>query len=151
MAAAAATSSHLLLLSRQQAASLRCRLSFLGQPRRPGRAAAAQAQAPGPGVRCMAAVDTAPAATETSSAKSSYELVTLTTWLLKQQRAGVIDNEMTIVLASISTACKQIAALVLRAPISNLTGVQGAVNVQGEDQKKLDVISNEVKRLHWKN
>ncbi|KAG2541871.1 hypothetical protein PVAP13_9NG705800 [Panicum virgatum] len=144
MAAAAATSSHLLLLSRQQAASLRCRLSFLGQPRRPGRAAAAQAQAPGAGVRCMAAVDTAPAATETSSAKSSYELVTLTTWLLKQERAGVIDNEMTIVLASISTACKQIAALVLRAPISNLTGVQGAVNVQGEDQKKLDVISNEV-------
>jgi len=144
MAAAAATSSHLLLLSRQQAASLRCRLSFLGQPRRPGRAAAAQAQAPGAGVRCMAAVDTAPPATETSSAKSSYELVTLTTWLLKQERAGVIDNEMTIVLASISTACKQIAALVLRAPISNLTGVQGAVNVQGEDQKKLDVISNEV-------
>jgi len=93
----------------------------------------------------MAAVDTVPAATETSSAKSSYELVTLTTWLLKQEQAGVIDNEMTIVLASISTACKQIAALVLRAPISNLTGVQGAVNVQGEDQKKLDVISNEVK------
>jgi len=146
MAAAAATSSHLLLLSRQQAASLRCRLSFLGQPRRPGggRAAAAQAQAPGAGVRCMAAVDTVPAAMETSSAKSSYELVTLTTWLLKQEQAGVIDNEMTIVLASISTACKQIAALVLRAPISNLTGVQGAVNVQGEDQKKLDVISNEV-------
>ncbi|RLN43336.1 fructose-1,6-bisphosphatase, chloroplastic [Panicum miliaceum] len=145
MAAAAATSSHLLLLSRQQAASLRCRLSFLGQPRRPGgRAAAGQAQALGAGVRCMAAVDTAPAATETSSTKSSYELVTLTTWLLKQEQAGVIDNEMTIVLASISTACKQIAALVLRAPISNLTGVQGAVNVQGEDQKKLDVISNEV-------
>ncbi|PAN50429.1 hypothetical protein GQ55_9G529900 [Panicum hallii var. hallii] len=144
MAAAATTSSHLLLLSRQQAASLRCRLSLLGQPRRPGRAAAGQAQAPGAGVRCMAAVDTAPAATETSSTKSSYELVTLTTWLLKQEQAGVIDNEMTIVLASISTACKQIAALVLRAPISNLTGVQGAVNVQGEDQKKLDVISNEV-------
>jgi hypothetical protein len=33
---------------------------------------------------------------------------------------------------------------VQRAPISNLTGVQGAVNVQGEDQKKLDVVSNEV-------
>lgn len=28
--------------------------------------------------------------------------------------------------------------------ISNLTGIQGAVNVQGEDQKKLDVVSNEV-------
>ncbi|CAN6320551.1 unnamed protein product [Urochloa humidicola] len=137
MAAAAATSSHLLLLSRpQQAASLRCRLSFLDQSRRPGRPAA--------NVRCMAAVDTVSAATEAGAKKSSYEIVTLTTWLLKQEQAGVIDNEMTIVLASISTACKQIAALVLRAPISNLTGVQGAVNVQGEDQKKLDVVSNEV-------
>ncbi|KAF8718792.1 hypothetical protein HU200_025095 [Digitaria exilis] len=136
MAAAAATSSsHLLLLSRQQAASsLRCRLSFLGQSR------PAQAN-----VRCMAAVDTAaPAVTEASSKKSSYDIVTLTTWLLKQEQAGVIDNEMTIVLSSISTACKQIASLVQRAPISNLTGVQGAVNVQGEDQKKLDVVSNEV-------
>jgi len=144
MAAAAATSSHLLLLSRQQAASLRCRLSFLGQSRRPVRVTVQQA--PAANVRCMAAVDTAAsAATETTSPKSSsYEIVTLTTWLLQQERTGAIDNEMTIVLASISTACKQIAALVQRAPISNLTGVQGAVNVQGEDQKKLDVVSNEV-------
>ncbi|KAJ1297808.1 hypothetical protein BS78_01G405600 [Paspalum vaginatum] len=140
MAAAAATSSHLLLLSRQQAASLRCRLSFLGQSRRPGRAQSA----PSANVRCMAAVDTAPAETAASAKKSSYDILTLTTWLLKQEQAGVIDNEMTIVLASISTACKQIASLVQRAPISNLTGVQGAVNVQGEDQKKLDVVSNEV-------
>ncbi|XP_066388295.1 fructose-1,6-bisphosphatase, chloroplastic-like [Miscanthus floridulus] len=145
MAAAAATSSHLLLLPRQQAASLRCRLSFLGQSRRPAGRVTAQ-QAPAAHVRCMAAVDTAAsAATETTSPKSSsYEIVTLTTWLLQQERTGAIDNEMTIVLASISTACKQIAALVQRAPISNLTGVQGAVNVQGEDQKKLDVVSNEV-------
>jgi len=145
MAAAAATSSHLLLLSRQHAASLRCRLSFLGQSRRPAGRVTAQ-QTPAAHVRCMAAVDTAAsAATETTSPKSSsYEIVTLTTWLLQQERTGAIDNEMTIVLASISTACKQIAALVQRAPISNLTGVQGAVNVQGEDQKKLDVVSNEV-------
>ena len=141
-AAAATTSSHLLLLSRQH----RCRLSFLGQSRRPaGRVTSPQAPAAN-NVRCMAAVDTASAAaTETTSPKSSsYEIVTLTTWLLQQERTGAIDNEMTIVLASISTACKQIAALVQRAPISNLTGVQGAVNVQGEDQKKLDVVSNEV-------
>lgn len=76
--------------------------------------------------------------------KSSYEIETLTHWLLKQEQNGVIDSELTIVLSSISTACKQIASLVQRANISNLTGVQGAVNIQGEDQKKLDVISNEV-------
>lgn len=76
--------------------------------------------------------------------KNAYEIQTLTGWLLKQEQAGVIDAELTIVLSSISVACKQIASLVQRASISNLTGVQGAVNIQGEDQKKLDVISNEV-------
>lgn len=94
-------------------------------------------------MRCMA-VDAATPASAKSATKSSYELLTLTTWLLKQEQAGVIDAELTIVLSSISMACKQIASLVQRAGISNLTGVQGAVNVQGEDQKKLDVVSNEV-------
>lgn len=76
--------------------------------------------------------------------KGQYEITTFTTWLLKQEQAGVIDGELTIVLSSISLACKQIASLVQRAGISNLTGLQGVANIQGEDQKKLDVISNEV-------
>ncbi|OAY43614.1 fructose-1,6-bisphosphatase, chloroplastic [Manihot esculenta] len=95
----------------------------------------------GAAVKCMA-VSTASEA-ETKK-KSKFEIQTLTGWLLKQEQAGAIDAELTIVLSSISMACKQIASLVQRAGISNLTGVQGAVNVQGEDQKKLDVVSNEV-------
>lgn len=97
----------------------------------------------GCGVRCAAVVGTA-AVEKKQRKKGGYEIETLTGWLLKQEQAGVIDAELTIVLSSISTACKQIASLVQRAGISNLTGVQGAVNVQGEDQKKLDVVSNEV-------
>ncbi|KAL3536469.1 hypothetical protein ACH5RR_004930 [Cinchona calisaya] len=93
------------------------------------------------GVRCMA-VETASESAKTK--KASYEIQTLTGWLLKQEQSGAIDAELTIVISSISMACKQIASLVQRASISNLTGVQGAVNVQGEDQKKLDVVSNEV-------
>ncbi|PKI43409.1 hypothetical protein CRG98_036166, partial [Punica granatum] len=96
----------------------------------------------GNGVRC-ATVGTAEEA-ETKKKKGVYEIQTLTTWLLQQEKSGVIDAELTIVLSSISMACKQIASLVQRAGISNLTGIQGAVNVQGEDQKKLDVVSNEV-------
>jgi len=95
------------------------------------------------GVRC----NSIGATTEVETAKkrrSKFEIQTLTSWLLKQEQSGVIDAELTIVISSISMACKQIAALVQRAPISNLTGIQGAVNVQGEDQKKLDVVSNEV-------
>lgn len=98
------------------------------------------------GIKCAAVDATATTEVETKKEKkaSSFELQTLTTWLLKQEQAGNIDAELTIVLSSISIACKQIASLVQRANISNLTGVQGAVNVQGEDQKKLDVVSNEV-------
>lgn len=110
---------------------------------------------------------------------SQYAVRTLTTWLLEQERKGNIDNELGVVIASIALACKQIATLVNRSGISNLTGespaaavlppqattcaiagldrgcpwmrrraalagLAGAANVQGEDQKKLDVISNEV-------
>lgn len=99
----------------------------------------------------MAVAADAAAAAETKPVarkKSGYELQTLTSWLLRQEMKGEIDAELTIVMSSISMACKQIASLVQRAGISNLTGVQGAVNVQGEDQKKLDVISNEVSFLY---
>lgn len=57
---------------------------------------------------------------------------------------GRVDIELATVISSIATACKQIASLVNRAGISNLTGLAGETNIQGEDQKKLDVISNEV-------
>lgn len=93
----------------------------------------------------MAAGAAAAEATEAKKkSRSKFEIQTLTNWLLKQEQAGIIDAELTIVLSSISMACKQIASLVQRAGISDLTGGQGAVNIQGEDQKKLDVVSNEV-------
>lgn len=90
------------------------------------------------------AVAAVPAAKATQKKSNGYEIVTLTGWLLRQEQDGVIDGELTIVLNSISLACKQIASLVQRAGISNLTGLAGAANVQGEDQKKLDVVSNDV-------
>ncbi|KAJ7961320.1 Fructose-1,6-bisphosphatase [Quillaja saponaria] len=76
--------------------------------------------------------------------KNEFALENLTTWLLKQEQAGHIDAELTIVLSSISLACKQIASLLQRSSIFNLTGGHGTINIQGEDQKKLDVISNEL-------
>jgi fructose-1,6-bisphosphatase I len=70
----------------------------------------------------------------------------LTASLLHAQleKEGVINNELAVVISSTALACKQIASLVNRAGISNLTGIAGAQNVQGEDQKKLDVVSNDV-------
>lgn len=56
-------------------------------------------------------------------------------------------KDMQSLMSSIQVACKKIQSLVQRAGISNLTGLEdggGSVNVQGEEQKKLDVLSNEV-------
>ncbi|KAI3987118.1 hypothetical protein MKX01_036908 [Papaver californicum] len=75
---------------------------------------------------------------------NAFEIETLTTWLLNQERQGNIDSELAIVLSSISLACKQIASLLQRATLSNLTGSQGYINIQGEDQRKLDFIANQV-------
>ncbi|KAI3667023.1 hypothetical protein L6452_42065 [Arctium lappa] len=98
-------------------------------------------------LRCHAVAGPATPTTTTTTPtkkKNRYEIENLTTWLLKQEQSGHIDAELTIVLSSISLACKQIASLLQRSSIINLTGAQGTINIQGEDQKKLDVISNEL-------
>ena len=46
------------------------------------------------------------------------------------QVKGTLDSELAIVLSSIALACKQIASLVNRAGISNLTGLAGVANIQ---------------------
>ncbi|KAM7464004.1 hypothetical protein LguiA_032125 [Lonicera macranthoides] len=96
-----------------------------------------------PKFRCQAAASTAVPEAQLKK-KSIYDIENLTTWLLKQEQEGNIDTELTIVLSSISLACKQIGSLLQRSSIINLTGAQGTINIQGEDQKKLDVISNEL-------
>jgi fructose-1,6-bisphosphatase I len=49
---------------------------------------------------------------------------------VQEEAKGTIDGELATVLSSIATACKQIASLVNRAGISNLTGLAGQANVQ---------------------
>merc|ERR1719517_314367 len=55
-------------------------------------------------------------------------------------------SELTTLFAAVGTACKAITNMVKRSqlPSSETLGLEGEVNVQGEDQKKLDVITNEV-------
>lgn len=55
-----------------------------------------------------------------------------------------VTGEFTLLLNSLQTTCKVIEDLVRKARLNNLIGIAGNTNVQGEDQKKLDVISNEV-------
>lgn len=55
-------------------------------------------------------------------------------------------TELVTLFGAIDTACKAIANLVKRSqlPSSETLGYQGEINVQGEDQKKLDVITNDL-------
>jgi len=55
-------------------------------------------------------------------------------------------GELSVLFGAIGTACKAITNMVKRSqlPSSATLGLQGEVNIQGEDQKKLDVITNEV-------
>lgn len=47
---------------------------------------------------------------------------------LQEEQKGTVDGELATVIASIALACKQIASLVNRAGISNLTGLDGGEN-----------------------
>jgi fructose-1,6-bisphosphatase I len=58
------------------------------------------------------------------------------------------------IFTSLQTATKTISSLVRRAYLTQLTGLEGgggSINVQGEEQKKLDVVCNDVlkKALKW--
>lgn len=62
-----------------------------------------------------------------------------------QRRRGGTDPELTALLNDVQTACKYIASAVSRGNLNDPSGaVVTTVNVQGEEQKKLDVISNEI-------
>eukprot|EP00095_Tigriopus_kingsejongensis_P000114 maker-scaffold265_size231475-snap-gene-1.18 protein:Tk00114 transcript:maker-scaffold265_size231475-snap-gene-1.18-mRNA-1 annotation:"fructose- -bisphosphatase 1" len=71
--------------------------------------------------------------------------MTLTRFFLAEQRKNpAATGDLTQLLTSIQAAVKAISAAVRRAGISQLFGAAGNVNVQGEDVKKLDVLSNEL-------
>ena len=55
------------------------------------------------------------------------------------------DPRLAAALLAIAEACREISGLVARGALANVLGAAGgAQNVQGEDQKKLDVISNDL-------
>ncbi|XP_028165482.1 fructose-1,6-bisphosphatase 1 [Ostrinia furnacalis] len=71
--------------------------------------------------------------------------MTLTRWVLAQQRtAPSATGDLTQLLNSIQTAVKAIQSAVRKAGIAKLHGISGNTNVQGEEVKKLDVLSNDL-------
>jgi fructose-1,6-bisphosphatase I len=71
--------------------------------------------------------------------------VSLTQYLIEQQREhGRIPPELRLLIEVVARACKRIAIAVNKGALGDVLGSAGSENVQGEVQKKLDVISNEV-------
>ncbi|WP_018863217.1 class 1 fructose-bisphosphatase [Thioalkalivibrio sp. ARh3] len=70
---------------------------------------------------------------------------TLTNCIIETQR-GIqgATGEFTGLLNDISVACKKISNLVDKGDLVGVLGSAGSENVQGETQKKLDIITNEV-------
>ncbi|TFK54870.1 fructose-1,6-bisphosphatase [Heliocybe sulcata] len=76
----------------------------------------------------------------------STDLITLTRHVLSEGfRLGpAATGDLTLLLNAIQTTSKFIATNVRRARLINLVGLAGETNVQGEEQKKLDVLSNDI-------
>ena len=76
------------------------------------------------------------------------DIITLTRHVLQEGFArhgqGAASGDLTILLSSLQTTCKFIESMVRKASLINLIGAAGNTNIQGEDQKKLDVLSNDI-------
>ena len=71
--------------------------------------------------------------------------VSLTRYLVEQQRSkGHIPSELRLLLEVVARACKGISHAVNKGALGGVLGSAGRANVQGEVQKKLDIIANDV-------
>ncbi len=70
--------------------------------------------------------------------------ISLTQYLVEKQREkGLIPGELRLLLEVVARACKRISISVNKGALAGILGEAGTDNVQGESQKKLDVIAND--------
>jgi fructose-1,6-bisphosphatase I len=70
--------------------------------------------------------------------------ISLTRYLIEEERAGRINADLRLLLEVVARACKTISNAVGKGALGGVLGEAGTGNVQGEAQKKLDVIANDV-------
>ncbi len=69
--------------------------------------------------------------------------ITLTQFIIEKQREFPdVSGDFTLLLNDIMTACKKISHLVNRGNLIDVLGNADTENVQGEVQKKLDIITD---------
>jgi fructose-1,6-bisphosphatase I len=71
--------------------------------------------------------------------------ISLTRYLVEEQRVdGAIPADLRLLLEVVARACKRISLAVNKGALGDVMGAADSHNVQGEMQKKLDIIANEV-------
>ncbi|GDX56463.1 fructose-1,6-bisphosphatase class 1 [Comamonadaceae bacterium] len=71
--------------------------------------------------------------------------ISLTRYLVEQQRVGgLIPSQLRLLLEVVARACKGISQAVNKGALGGVLGSADIENVQGEIQKKLDIIANDV-------
>ncbi len=71
--------------------------------------------------------------------------ITLTRFLIERQRdKQLINADLRLLIETVARACKAISNAVTKGALAGNLGSAGTGNVQGEVQKKLDVLSNEI-------
>jgi fructose-1,6-bisphosphatase I len=72
-------------------------------------------------------------------------------FLLHEKRTGVdLSYDLIELIHEVSITCKEITATVSRGELSGVLGVAATENVQGETQKKLDIITNDIMVGHMR-
>ena len=70
--------------------------------------------------------------------------ISLTRYLIQEQHAGRINADLRLLIEVVARACKTISIAVGKGALGGVLGDAGTGNIQGEAQKKLDVLSNEI-------
>jgi len=70
--------------------------------------------------------------------------ISLTRYLIEEERAGRIQADLRLLIEVVARACKTISVAVGKGALGGVLGDAGSGNIQGEAQKKLDVIANDV-------
>lgn len=71
--------------------------------------------------------------------------ITLSRYLIEEQRdKSVITSDLRLLIEVVARACTSISIAIGKGGLGEVLGEAGSDNVQGEAQKKLDVISNEI-------
>src|SRR6202000_1469101 len=80
-----------------------------------------------------------------STAMALQRRTTLTKYLIEQQReTNNLPADLRLLIEVVARACKAISYHVSKGALGDALGTAGSENVQGEVQKKLDILSNEI-------